>query len=304
MIHIDKEGLVVQFCDSAWEAVQYIRSTEVAPWMIESRIGGVIVPKKTGSMRPVMFNDNDAMLGTGGVDLPKAMKLVEEGWEEGLSLIHHGLQAILEYNAPGINRWRHDVAGEQPDIARFLGGDPRDMHRRAFFKGSKPIIHMVVNTALHGGATPRQVMNYGVGLVGLVDYLESRGKRVELDRLGVVYGGFGDKRSMQGWKVKRAEEPLDLASVAFALAHPASHRRLVWAMRERGLGFRSHGAPASINENDAKLIGSEGAFIIDSVGTEGSHCDSPQSALLLAAKRLNKAAGEELVDLKELEVRP
>lgn len=291
MIVHDANGIVVQFADSGWEAVQWIRATPDAGWN----------RGHTGSNAPVQ--QWGSRLGTGEVDKEGAFRLVTEGWEEGVAKMHHGLHAMLNVNAPGINRWRHDVAGEQPDIYRALGGDPRAMRRRAFTKGSKPIIHIIVNTAMKAGAKDTHTMNYGIAILGLIDYLESRGKRVELDRLGVVSGDFLDgRRSMQGWKVKRADEAPDLSAIAFAIAHPASHRRVVWAMRERGHSFRSHGAPASITPQDAERIGSGGAFILDSVGNDAHRCTTPMDALRLAAERLNKAAGEELVCMGDLTV--
>lgn len=282
----------VMFGDSAYEVVNYLRNRP----------------------RPHYFNffrnsvDNGGkigVLGSLGVDYPAALNMVIEGWDEGVRLMHRGLEAMIGVNAPGINRWKHDVAGEQPDVLRALAGDPRSMLRKTFNKGSKPIIHIVVNTAMQGNATDTQTMNYGIAILGLIDYLESRGKRVELDRLGVVvdnWWGSNSKRSMQGWKVKRADEPADLSVIAFSIAHPASHRKLVWAMRADCLAVYPAGSAANITENDAKLIDAPNAFILDSVESDGHKCNTPQSALILAGERLNKAAGEELVNLAELRV--
>lgn len=282
----------VMFGDNAWEIVNFLKSGQEA---IHEEFFNRIVKGSRISGRT----------GTFGVDFQEAARLVLEGWDEGVELMHRGLQALVNVNAPGINRWKIDIAGEQPDILRAVGGDPRSMKRRAFSQGGKPIIHIVVNTAMQGDATDTQTRNYGIAILGLIDYLESRGKRVELDRLGVVTGGGLSHlrgRSMQGWKVKRADEPADLSAIAFAIAHPASHRKLVWAMRSFCHAVIPAGSAASITREDAELIGAPTAFLLDSVGSSGRLCDTPQSALILAGKRLNKAAGEDLIDIAELSV--
>jgi hypothetical protein len=285
MIEIQKSTRTCFFADSGYEAVQWLRANPKFAWSGPSQGGSRV-----------------GALGTLGVNYDQALDLVEEGWHEGVALMNTGLQTLLATNAPGINRWKHDVAGEQPDIYRAIAGEPASMRRRNFSKGSKPIIHIVVNTAMQGSATDVQTANYGVALLGLIDFLESRGKRVELDRLGVVTGTSGNwgNRSLQGWKVKRAEESPDLAAIAFAIAHPAAHRKIVWALREHGRYFRETGSAASITREDAIMIGSPDAILIDSVAGEGMRCNSPQGALRLAAERLNRAAGETLIDMEEI----
>lgn len=294
MLHIERTGLSCMFADSVWEAVHFLRSKETSEsdW-----------PEFLKKVRDPTNRVENAMLGTLGVNYNDALRLAEQGWDEGVKLMHHGLRSMIGVNASGINRWRNDVAGEQPDIYRAIGGDPRSMRRKAFSQGGKPVIHIVVNTAMQGNASDKQTLNYGIALLGLIDYLESRGKRVELDRLGVVTRDFGSgARSLQGWKVKRASESADLSAIAFAIAHPACHRKLIWAMRSFCKALRPAGSAASITRADCKLIDAEHAFMIDSVGNDGPRCKTPQDALILAGERLNKAAGEQLVNLSELRV--
>lgn len=241
----------------------------------------------------------------GGLTQSEAVRVAQEGWHEGTQMVHDLLTgvALLE-NKPGISNTRLDVAGHIPDIGRYLSGDPAHMIRHTRRDGAHPVIHIVVNTALAGSSTAKQQTNYGVGMCGLIDWLEASGKRVELDRLGVVQnsGGIylrdGGKRSFQGWKVKRAADPLDLSSVVFALAHAASHRHLVWGMRRRM--SKVTWMPKQVLQEDVAHIGAEGAFIVDSVLDAGLQCETVAGACLLAAKRLNDAAGEDLCDMEAL----
>lgn len=231
---------------------------------------------------------------------PQAMKMLAEGWTEGARLVEHELHALIGTNAPGLNKTRWDVAGAEPDVARYLGGEMRCMRRRIYDHGNRPIVHLIVNTALSGVVEPEQATNYGLAIAGVVDLLERTGRRVELDRVGVVHvGNASNSRSLQGWKVKHAEDPMDLAMVAFAIAHPSSHRRIVWTMRETCLLAKGYGAPAELTKQDALDIGADDdAFLLDSVGRDWDRCKDKRDALKLAVERINKQAGEELVSLE------
>lgn len=236
-----------------------------------------------------------------GLTFKDAMRVAREGWSEGAAMVHNLLTGLpFENNAQGVSHWAWDVAGEVPDVGRYASGEPAHMRRHTRRPGKERVIHIVVNTALSGFSSAQQQTNYGVGLCGLIDWLENTGRRVELDRLGVVEDS--KLRSFQGWKVKRAADTMDLAAMAYALAHVSSHRHMVWGMRERcrNLVWR----PKRITQADVALINAEGAFIIDSVLNDGDRCNTVASACLLAAERLNHASaligGEELVDVEAL----
>lgn len=235
----------------------------------------------------------------------EAMRLAQEGWHEGTDMVHNMLTGLaLLDNKVGVANWRMDVAGHLPDVGRYLTGDPAHMVRHTRRDGAHPVIHIVVNTARVGSSTHEQQTNYGVGLCGLIDWLEASGRRVELDRLGVVqtsssvHSVSGGKRSFQGWKVKRAADPLDIASVVFAIAHPAAHEQLVWGMRRRM--SRVMWMPKKVCQDDVARIGADGAFIVDSVLDDARACSTVAGACLVAAKRLNDASGEDICDIAEL----
>lgn len=233
----------------------------------------------------------------GGLTFEGAIRTAQEGWHDGVELVHDLMSGVpLLENMVGVADWRYDACGEMPDVPRYVSGDPLHMRRRTRQSGSRPIIHIVVNTALVGGSTPTQQTNYGVALCGLIDWLEAKGKRVELDRVGVVDDGL--RRTMQGWKVKRATDALDLPAVVFALAHMASHRHLVWGMRERmqAVGW----TPVRVKQSDVEHFNADGALIIDCVLGDGLVCNTVAGACLLAAQRLNDAAGEDICDIEEL----
>lgn len=284
MIERTIDGVIVRHGDSLAETADWLARTPLAPWSAN----GPSWNRASTQLNQYKTRDFD-----------HALQLAKFGWHEGADRVHYGLAALLAYTGGGVSPWRYDMAGDVPDVPRYLAGVPDCMKRRTRQNGNKPIVHIMLNTALSGSADYEQIMNYGIAIAGLVDYLENHGRRVELDRVGIVSdgGSLGGVWSMQGWKVKRAEEPLDLAATAFATAHPSSHRRLVWGMRER-CPVGGYGSPQKLKPKHAAMIDAEGAFILDSLGHDYARATTLLGALQLAAERLNAAAGETLVEIE------
>lgn len=156
-----------------------------------------------------------------------ACRLARDGWSQGARQIETG---EVDVNAmDNIKQMVYDFAGHQPDVARFCSGDPRHMmHKR---RAEAVTTHLVVNLWASGGTSANTFMQYGRGVLALIDQLENSGHRVELD---VIFptaprGGY---MVCGGWKVKRASDPLDAAAIAFSIAHPAALRRFGFALIE------------------------------------------------------------------------
>lgn len=254
--------------------------------------------------RPLKYNRDDPWstkragdINIGNWSPEQGLWHARNGWSEGAAMIHDLLAGLpFENNATGLCNWRMDVAGELPDVARYASGEPAHMRNHARRQGNQKVLHLVINTARTGSSTSRQRVNYLVGICGLVDWLESNGQRCEIDRVGVVRDRH--IRSFQGWKVKSASQQLDLSAAAYALIHDSAHQHLVWGMRERCR--RVAWEPVPLRRDDLPYIGAENAFIINGVVNNARECDTIKGAVLLAAKRLNDFAEEELVDIEQL----
>lgn len=239
-------------------------------------------------------------MGTGwdlGVGFDGALRLAREGWSDGAKSFADKLAAHM----PPHNKtasWRYDVAGELPDIGRFLAGDPAHMRRHGHPKGHKPVINIAVNNALSSAASAQQMTNYGAALVAIIDKIENAGRRVELTVHNVT--NCSGARVSVGWVVKYADDAFDLASVAFSLAHPASVRRIVFAMMERSTTPTSaaYGRPVEITEADL-VDPAPDTFLIPGIMFEFARCKTFDGAMQLAMEQINKAAGEELVTLED-----
>ena len=194
-----------------------------------------------------------------------------------------------------VDSWRYDVAGELPDIGRHLAGDPMCMKRHGHPKGRQPIISILVNICCSGGIDAKSYANFGAALVNVIDQLENSGRRVELH---VGWISSMSKRVTCGWTVKQAQDPLDLAAVAFSIAHPAASRQIGFALAERTDVRRndlSYGSIVQVREQDW-IDPTPGMFCLQGIGYLGDNNSSTlDGAIRDVTRRINTMAGEELV---------
>ena len=238
-----------------------------------------------------------------------ATRMAKDGWSEGARDLDHRLQAIMPASGREA-RWGYSVAGSSPNVGRYLRGNPNNMRtRKRKTAGAAPVFHIVYNGSASCMITGEQMANYGTALVGLIDRLENSGRRVMLDVLYVTHAHDSGPvfRLACGWNVKKANEPIDLAAVAFSVAHPAAFRRLGFAMLERcpqESETYGYGHCADILECDVPDP-TPGTMLLDGVNHEPGRCNSPEDALRLACEQLCKAAvlaGHATVDQPLIEI--
>jgi hypothetical protein len=220
-----------------------------------------------------------------------ALRLAKDGWPQGAEMIDKALHAIIP--AAGREaRWGYSYNGGSVNVGRYLTGHPKAMrNRRKKQSGAAPVLHLVVNTVASCQITGQQMANYGAAITGLIDRLETTGKRIHLDMVMVIKAENGIRLSM-GWNVKRASEHVDLSQVAFAIAHPAAFRRLGFAMMERtpqeaqcySYGYSCDALPCDVPDH------TDGTMIVDGVNHSPTRCNNPKDALRYAIEQLNKAA--------------
>lgn len=132
-------------------------------------------------------------------------------------------------------------------------------------------------------------------MCAVIDQLENSGRRVELN---VAWcSQISGVRVSVGWTAKRAEDTLDLASIAFSLAHPAASRRIGFAMAERSAARQDLGYGMTYSPTEDDWIDPlPGTYCIQGVGYGGS--ETLDKAIAQVVKEINKAAGEELVTVE------
>lgn len=224
-----------------------------------------------------------------------ALKLARDGWPEGMREVEAAAAEVLP-NAR-TSTLRYDVAGEFPDVARFVAGDPFNMisHRRQ--KDNHPVVHLIVNVCCSSSISARQFTAYSGAVTALVYQIENTKRRVELDVVA-INSHEGKGRSRMGWKVKRASDGLDIAAVAFSLAHPAAFRRLIFGMWERTpRSFESfgYGTVGLLTEEDAAAMeANPEAILLDGVGESDNGVTTAQMNTRLRAN-VEKALGFQIL---------
>lgn len=234
-----------------------------------------------------------------GAGYEGALRLADTGWEEGVKNLS-ALAATVPNNT--IVTRSYGVAGELPDVPRYLAGDPFNMIHRGKAKVPKPTMTIALNVRASCAVGAQEMANFGAAICALVDRLESRRVRVEL--LGLVATN-GPKRFAISWGIKRPQDALDLSAVAFSYAHPAMFRRLGFAVMERSpmSAFSAHyGVDGGISPDDFLDL-TPGALLINGVDHNPGACRTMAGAIEFAKKEINRAyrsLGHE-EDMAELE---
>lgn len=229
-----------------------------------------------------------------GASYEQALVLARDGWSAGAQDLSNRLEAHMPPRDKA-DTWRYDVAGELPDVGRFLAGDPANMKRHGHPKGHRPIISIAVNIRLQCNVKAHAMANYGAALVAIVDKLEHAGRRVEL--IATFATDQTRARVSAGWVVKKAEDHLDLASVAFSLAHPAASRRIGFAMYEHSDVPKHWGYGTSLTLREDDLIDPlPGTYCLAGLNDSTNRCHTLDDAIAFVRDQVNDAAGEELVE--------
>lgn len=182
--------------------------------------------------------------------------LARMGWPKGRANLAKAQEAILPLaQARGLTRAQgFDVGGAYPVVPVAVAGDPVCMvtvgdQERA----TRPYVRFHVNIGLSSGIKPGIVTTRGAAILAWVDALEQAGARCEVV---LAWGAntFGDNPALHTTiMAKRADEPLDIDRMSYALLHPSMIRRHVFAYVERAcpkispkIAMASYGRPMDV----------------------------------------------------------
>lgn len=196
----------------------------------------------------------------------EAVKLAIEGWDEGTERVRQFRDALYASIASKIVRTEFvpDVEGVAFDVGQLLTGEPEHWFRPEEVIEEAPgrVVRIVFNISASGGVSADVMIARGAATAALAELLEIAGNRCEVI-LAHAVTGLGLLRHESYVTIKRAENQVDSARLAFALAHPATLRRLSWSAREQeddrvrkliGPGG-SYGQPAPATERGDVYIG-------------------------------------------------
>lgn len=211
----------------------------------------------------------------------KALTLMDTGWSDGAKKA----QAILKTFKPASFKpdTRNDFYGFRPNVPRYCAGAPDCMVRRdkRADQGAGAALTLVVPLSANCGTSAEHMMNFGCAIAQTVAQMEHEGTRCE------VFGAISVRLRAAGCKVhhvfriKRADAPLNLPKLAFAIGHPAMLRRIGFALIERTdreIQAPGYGAALGATLQDVINVPAS-AVIINGMDDADRVAKTPESAL-------------------------
>lgn len=220
----------------------------------------------------------------------RSVKMAKFGWLEGAKQAQEALKQFPP-STPLPDK-RNDFYGFMPHVPRFCSGAPDSMIRHANNANSSMgrVLTLIVPVNATGGVGAKYMRNFGLAVTQYINQLETAGTRVD------VIGGLcsnlngGRDRLAHAWRIKSADQPLDLAVLAFSIGHPAMFRRLGFALRERSSVRQDHSYGSSCPMVLSDVINAPaGAVILNGMTNAGSVARTPEQALEYISAQIDKA---------------
>jgi hypothetical protein len=169
---------------------------------------------------------------TGTKTYNEAVKIASLGWPEGTKKMKKGLLEFQASEAPQLKSL-FDVSGDEPDIDRFLSGEPENMISWENVQASGVVfLDVYFSFSYSCGKKQDAIIKRGVQILSNVDQLEQNGYRVRI----IAYERSTDPNGNTfelNVTLKDYQEVIDLDRMAFAMAHPAMLRRLGFRLIEQ-----------------------------------------------------------------------
>lgn len=163
---------------------------------------------------------------TYGVGRDKAVRMAKHGWPEGAA---KAKRLLDDADLPPIedthSATRHDVTGSYVDVGEYVQGVPECMVDFIEDKRTARFVHIIVSGCFSAGFSGDQIMNRGVCIASVVDALEARGVRCSVELLTKQ-----DRTFETSVMLKRTTDALNLDVLTYAVAHPATFRRLIFGV--------------------------------------------------------------------------
>jgi hypothetical protein len=190
-------------------------------------------------------SSKDAMSFYGTETFTDAIMLAERGWHEGASKIAAVGEAMYEHMSNMVIKptpHYRDDPGMSFDIPRLIIGEPECwLHiEDVVTRGSgRSILRLVFNASADAAVATDVVMAKGAIVAALTMLLETSGFGIEV----VVFCGMQErcvpddpgKRFELYTTIKHADQPIHVLTLAYALAQPATFRRLAFSLAEQVL---------------------------------------------------------------------
>ena len=189
--------------------------------------------EETDSLRYGASDDNDYEF-SGTRSLKEALKLCKYGDEELRKYIQEQTSQLDDVDT--VNKIRrstvNDVVGFIPNVPNYVIGVPNNMIRdnRNIIKSK--IVNIFINISAPCHVDKKYIQRNAAMFVSAINKLEEQGYRCNVYSGSVGENSYKEIENMLVVKVKSDREPLNLAKMAFPLAHPSMLRRLKFKWME------------------------------------------------------------------------
>lgn len=177
---------------------------------------------------------------TGTKDLKEALTLLKEGWQSGAEKLTKDLKiANLSNSTNMVQKQVYDIVGYQASVPRYLQGLPTSMINKRQVKQKAKIITLIKSCVYPSTVSTNEIMQDSIRTIQIIQTLEQQGYRVNL------YSAFHSIRDSEAIfvqvKLKSAGERINIAKLAFALAHPSFLRRILFRFIETEENIKNYG---------------------------------------------------------------
>lgn len=172
------------------------------------------------------------------VGMPDALTLARQGWVKGEKRVRDISARLFNSVAARIGREEFvpDVTGLFFDVPSVVRGTPDawfDIEIREGEGRANRHVHIIYNIAVSHSVPEAVIVARGSAVAALIELLEYGGCAVSLDVCDVAGGSHKTEPTWATFvRIKQAGQPLELARLAFAIAHPATPRRLFFSAME------------------------------------------------------------------------
>jgi hypothetical protein len=222
-----------------------------------------------------------------------ASRLVREGWQEGREALGKARARVPAIQARGLVRAQgFDVAGAYPVVPLAVAGEPACMvtvgeQERA----TRPYVKFSVSASVSGGIEAEVIQPRGAVILAWIDALEDAGTRCEV-AMQFKLGREGKDRADCVVMVKRAEEPLNLDVLAYALCNASFFRRHGFGWFERVPGNPADRVGSSYGIVGDVKISEPNVVLFGSQMLGDVQWDNPAAATAYVKQQIRKHCGD------------
>lgn len=160
----------------------------------------------------------------------EAVHLLNYGWTKHLDEIKSGVAKIKSLSYKNTTKIKTDVIGYSPCVPRAIQGLPDSMYNMVRSQKKVSTISLTYEMGVSANVGTNSIINAGITLLSMVNILEKRGVKVELNlSCGVyeeAYGRYPDEVVSMVVCMKKYRDNLDLKKLIFPLIHPSMLRRI------------------------------------------------------------------------------